>query len=1036
MRRGLRYLPVVPKGRRRIGLLAIGLLASMSLVWQQQATLASFTDAEFSSATFTAAKLEPVTPEFTTTAATATGTWEAASGSWATPAYRLNWSASGNGSGTNLYSGPNTTATHANGTGTPSAEALAFTDVAAGNNHACGVSQGTVYCWGTSSNGALGRGTESPIATPKPVTGGQLGTKAVAAVTAGNDFTCARAVDGTAYCWGQGGSGQLGNGGQQSQNTPRQVSNLNAVTTISAGDAHACAVSGGSAYCWGSGANGRLGNGAVSGSQASPALVTTSGSALAGRIVAGITAGGAHSCAVADGMAFCWGRNDYGQVGDNSTTNPRATAVAVATNGVLMGRSVTRISAGANHTCAIADAKAFCWGLGDLGRLGNSAATTSQVPVAVTTTTMSGKLTEISSGSTHTCAIASGNAFCWGAGASYGLGNNNTGNQTAPVATGGSLSDHTVTAISAGSNFGCAVAAGRPASCWGAGSSYRLGDNSTENNRIPAHVSLTSPACPDGSVRTSATTCSLVQGTDYYYRLGYSIGTWDAPDSEWVKATTKTRDGVDPELDSRTATSITLRWDAAPEPGQSYPEYRLQRSVSADHSDPVTLTVTGNRGFTDAGGLDPTRDFTEVAAGEAHSCGIVGDDLYCWGFNQYGQLGRGNTTASSVPVKVAALEGKKVTAVTAGQSHSCAIADGKAYCWGRADSGQLGNGSGQTQTSPVLVSNQSGLTASAVSAGANHTCAIANGSAYCWGLNNNGQLGNGATANSNVPVAVSTSGELGSRAVVSIAAGGAHTCAVADNNRAYCWGFNSSSQLGSRYCALDFFGLFCLSYDNRDRTTSVAVEASGDLTTGTTSITAGSAHTCAIAANKAYCWGRGDSGQLGSGSSPASTRTPQTVSTGTMSGSVARITAGSNHTCAIAANKAYCWGLNGNSQLGNGGTGNANAPVAVTANGALKDANITSLAAGTAHGCLVSGGAAYCWGSGDNGRLGNRTTAAIGPGYPVAVLADARCAPESVALGNGTCSLAAGSTYRYRITYTLDGNTTTRGGWVAIKTSG
>ena len=394
--------------------------------------------------------------------------------------------------------------------------------MSAGATHACGVARGAVYCWGTTSSG-LGTGADSS-STPKIVNG--FTGKTVTDVTAGTDFSCAIA-SGTVYCWGLGTSGQLGNGGTTSA-SPVAVGNLSGkvIASISAGASHACAVANGAAYCWGLNSSGQIGDNSLT--TRTTATGATASGVLSGRTVSRISAGGTHTCAVADGMAFCWGANGSGRLGNNSTTASRV-PVAVTTTGLLNGRTVSAISAGGSHTCAIADGKAYCWGLGSSGQLGNPS-TSSQVPVVVTTTTMTGIVSAISAGNSHTCAVSSGDVFCWGAGANYALGNGGTGNQFAPVAVVGSLNGNTRT-LSAGTSFACATG-NAAASCWGLGSSGQLGDGATANNQVPANAVLTDKACPDGSVRTSASACSLVQGTDYYYRLGYAIGSWAAPERQ------------------------------------------------------------------------------------------------------------------------------------------------------------------------------------------------------------------------------------------------------------------------------------------------------------------------------------------------------------------------------------------------------------------------------------------------------------------------------------------------------------------------
>src|SRR5690606_1462446 len=141
---------------------------------------------------------------------------------------------------------------------------------------------------------------------------------------------------------------------------------------------------------------------------------------------------------------------------------------------------------------------------------------------------------------------------------------------------------------------------------------------------------------------------------------------------------------------------------------------------------------------------------------------------------------------SSIPVAVYAsgvLSGKTVTDISVGDQYSCAVANGAAYCWGQNTSGSLGNNSTTTSYVPVAVYTGgalSGKTVTAVSAGLSHSCAVANGAAYCWGANIYGQLGIGATTASSVPVAVNTSGVLNGKTVTAISAGQTHTCAIAD----------------------------------------------------------------------------------------------------------------------------------------------------------------------------------------------------------------------------------------------------------------
>lgn len=1038
MRRGLRYLPVPRRGRRRIGLLGAGVLAALSLVWQQQATLASYVDTAYGQATFTAATLKAITPTTSTTAATATVNWTAASGSWATPQYVLSGAtSSGGANAATVYSGPATTYTQTVASSTTTGS-LNFTEISAGGTHACGISRGQLYCWGTNTSGALGLGSTTSTSTPTIVPG--LSGKVVTDVSAGTDHTCAVA-DGAAYCWGNGGSGRTGLNGTSNTTAPTAVTasgvlSGKTVTAITAGDQHSCAIANSAAYCWGSNANGQLGNGGTTNSSV-PVTVTAATGLLSGRTVTAISAGTSHTCAVADGLAFCWGLNTSGRLGDNTTTQ-RTAPVAVTASGVLSGRNVTAISAGGQHSCAVADGLAFCWGYNGNGQLGNASTTASSVPVAVAgTITSASAVTAISAGVTHSCAIADGAAYCWGAGGSGQVGNDSTTasvTSSVTVTASGVLSGRTLTSISAGNNFSCANG-NTPGSCWGAGTSGQLGNSGSVAKTTAVDVALTGPTCPDGAVRIDDSNCSLVQGTDYYARLGYSIGTWTAPNSGWVKATTDTRTAVSPSASSKTSTSLTVGWSAASELANSYAEYTVQRSLSSSGSSPTTLYQGPLRSTTDRGGLAKrTSNLTvsQVGAGTGSSCAVLEGAAYCWGDNSDGQLGNNSTTSSSAPTTVLAtgvLSGKTVTAVAPGMEatssgegeHTCAIADGGVYCWGNNSHGELGNGGTTNSLVPVAAGSLSNVTA--LASGYMHTCALAGGQVYCWGDNSRGQIGDGSTSTRTSPVLVQ--GVLAGKTVTAIAAGAAHTCAIAAG-AVYCWGSNVSGQLGINS-----------SGTGTNSSVPVAVLATGVLSGQTvTAVAAGEAHTCVIASAKVYCWGYNASGQVGNNSTTTIITVPVAVtslpwSTGS---ALSSLTAGQYHTCVIAAGKAYCWGEGGNYQLGNNSTTDRLVPVAVTASGVLSG-TVDQINAGTYHTCAISGGAAYCWGLNTNGRLGDGTTTTRTTPVAVQAVASSACAGGASLITPTTCSLTPGTTYYYRVKFTVDGAIATTSDWVGIKTS-
>jgi len=233
--------------------------------------------------------------------------------------------------------------------------------------------------------------------------------------------------------------------------------------------------------------------------------------------------------------------------------------------------------------------------------------------------------------------------------------------------------------------------------------------------------------------------------------------------------------------------------------------------------------------------------FRSLTAGAAHTCGLQTDSLAdCWGSNDSGQLGDSLTDPGGpAPVRVAG--NRHFAMLTAGGVHSCAIALAHLYCWGGNSSGELGDGTDSTRGTPVLVADTISWTD--VTAGASHTCARSlSHAAYCWGKNDHGQLGTGQADSLSRRAAAVTGG----KSWLLLAAGGAHTCGIAADSLAYCWGANGSGQLGDSSFT--------------DRAAPVAVHGGIHFVW----ISAGGAHTCALSAGGvAYCWGDDGDGQLG-----------------------------------------------------------------------------------------------------------------------------------------------------------------------------
>ena len=278
-----------------------------------------------------------------------------------------------------------------------------------------------------------------------------------------------------------------------------------------------------------------------------------------------------------------------------------------------------------------------------------------------------------------------------------------------------------------------------------------------------------------------------------------------------------------------------------------------------------------------------TSRVTQISVGGFHTCALVNGGAQCWGSSFFGQLGNGQIAGNArsdalAPQQVTGLT-SGVTQISAGRKHTCAVAEGRALCWGQGASGQLGyNGDLPASTPQQVIGLTSGVTQ--ISAGDSHTCAVMNGAAWCWGEGAFAQVENNARPDALIPQRLTSSSQtviLGSRVttkphtlipkqvrgltsgVTQISAGGKHTCALVEGGRAVCWGEGDDGRLGHNW----------MSNPEADR--SVPTPVSG-LTSGVTQISAGGRHTCALVNGSIQCWGKEDNGRLGRRtSSPAPT---------------------------------------------------------------------------------------------------------------------------------------------------------------------
>jgi len=305
-----------------------------------------------------------------------------------------------------------------------------------------------------------------------------------------------------------------------------------------------------------------------------------------------------------------------------------------------------------------------------------------------------------------------------------------------------------------------------------------------------------------------------------------------------------------------------------------------------------------------------TETFTDISAGRGYACALSTlARTFCWGRNDFGQVGNGSTVSVSAPVGI--MPARRLS--TGIGDHTCGLGspETRAFCWGRNSAGQLGIGSIDQDAHPdpqavVIQNGNFPTTWSDISVGLMHTCGISGTQVYCWGLNDDGRVGDGTMITRTVPALVA-----GGLSFTRVTVGILFACGLTTTGSAYCWGQNGSGQLGTGAT-----GVFQLA----------PVPVSGGRTF--VSITSGGNHTCAVDSDgNAYCWGMNQFGQLGDATTTDRV-TPTLVAGGL---SFESLSVGTLHTCGRTKvlGVVYCWGNNSSGQLGNGSRTDSSIPVRV-----------------------------------------------------------------------------------------------------------
>jgi len=345
--------------------------------------------------------------------------------------------------------------------------------------HACAIDySGQAWCWGNGGSGRLGNGASSNSAVPVQVSQGSL---RFVSITAGYSSTCALDDTGDAYCWGNGQYGRLGNGDTLASSVPVKVAGDLKFRQISAGRQFNCGLTvAGEVYCWGVNSNGQFGDG----TEEHSSVPVAGGGGMTFDMIA---VGSFHVCGIAsDGYTYCWGSSANSKLGIGDTTGNIHQPTRVVGD-----HHFTKIYADQYSSCALtAEGEAWCWGSGGNGRLGNGSTTASNVPIPVQTTE---RFSSLSLGTYHTCGVTyDGRGFCWGSNARGKLGVGPTDQTSNPLPLEiTAVSDFAV--IAAGNDHTCGVTIAGKLYCWGTATNGQIGTGSTTNVDTPQEVTQIGP---------------------------------------------------------------------------------------------------------------------------------------------------------------------------------------------------------------------------------------------------------------------------------------------------------------------------------------------------------------------------------------------------------------------------------------------------------------------------------------------------------------------------------------------------------------
>ncbi|MCM8806244.1 MAG: FG-GAP-like repeat-containing protein [Candidatus Omnitrophica bacterium] len=734
-------------------------------------------------------------------------------------------------------------------------------EISCGGNHNLALkNDGSVWAWGKNDSYQLGLGHfygTSYLLEPKQVVGSEeIGYLTdVIRVSAGYDFSLALRKDGSVWAWGGNSWGQLGTGNTTDSFYPLKINGLSDIKGISAGGSgifgiHAMAVkSDGSVWCWGANNKGQLGDGTNTDRYLPVQVKGENGTGFLSNIRK-IAAGGTHSLALdKDGNVWAWGDNTYGQLG-NGTNNDSVYPVKA------MGLSeIKMIAAGQKHSMAIdKDGNVWIWGQNISGQIGNNSQINSNIPVKIEgiglnnisftltvsvkpqlsgTTTPSGTRKYRNNAQATITAIP---------GPRYQF-NHWSGDASGTETQITIIMDSNKNVVA---NF--VLIPGLKCKlnmvCNPPGAGYLIPEEGEHEFDAGTAVNiLVIPGYRYNFDRWSENVANPSAKETYVLLNG---------DTTVTAYFTKQDFSAFPDISAGGQHNLVLKHDGSVWTSGS--NYYGQLGINS------TVTDSPNVQVKDTTGNGYLSGIIMVSAGGFHSCALSYDGtVYTWGANSAGQLGDGTTSRRNIPVKVKSSDGtgelKGITYISAGCTHTAAVKmDGSLWMWGNNNYGQLGNNSTTNSNLPVQVHGEMDrgfLTkVKKVACGPEHTLALLeDGTVWAWGRNHYGQLGNGTTQDSFVPVKVLNLTDIVDIDASDYAAGPPFSIALKRDGTVWTWGGGDRGQLGNGQSGEGYYS-------------SVPVKVSS--LTNVIKIAAGDFHALALKNDgSVWAWGSNSMGQCG-----------------------------------------------------------------------------------------------------------------------------------------------------------------------------